>query len=139
MSTQNTSISTNEYGRRGGKSTDVKPSTGGLYAALSGGLAGSVAKTFTAPLSRLTIIYQVDSALPASHRLTTKGARESMTVLVRHILNTEGMQAFWKGNLMSVLHRFPYSAIYFSSYEMCTTKLMKDNPESPSSRYSSST
>ena len=33
------------------------------------------------------------------------------------MISQEGVMAFWKGNLASVLHRFPYSAINFSVYE----------------------
>ena len=33
------------------------------------------------------------------------------------ILNEEGFRAFWKGNLVTVAHRLPYSALNFYAYE----------------------
>jgi Mitochondrial carrier protein len=82
---------------------------------LCGGLAGSVAKTVTAPLSRLTILFQVHSLV------TTKEHRpqfaESMTHGIRKIIERGGILALWRGNMTSVLHRFPYSAINFYVYE----------------------
>jgi Mitochondrial carrier protein len=82
---------------------------------LCGGLAGSVAKTVTAPLSRLTILFQVHSLV------TTKEHRpqfaESMSHGIRKIIERGGLLALWRGNMTSVLHRFPYSAINFYVYE----------------------
>lgn len=82
---------------------------------LCGGLAGSVAKTVTAPLSRLTILFQVHSLV------TTKEHRpqfaESMSHGIRKIIERGGILALWRGNMTSVLHRFPYSAINFYVYE----------------------
>ena len=51
----------------------------------------------------------------SSNNLVSLG-REFKRVIVE-----EGVFAFWKGNLASVLHRFPYSAINFSVYERTRT------------------
>lgn len=80
-----------------------------------GGIAGSVAKTVTAPLSRLTILYQVHPMV------TTKENRPkfSMTLSggISKIVERGGVLSLWKGNGTSVLHRFPFSAINFYCYE----------------------
>ena len=80
-----------------------------------GGLAGSVAKTITAPLSRLTILYQVHPMV------TTRDNRPkfSMTLQggISKIVERGGLLSLWKGNGTSVLHRFPFSAINFYCYE----------------------
>lgn len=85
---------------------------------ISGGIAGCVGKTMTAPLSRLTILYQVGPALSNGGRSTVSGNNlSSLAKEFRRVMVEEGFIAFWKGNLASVLHRFPYSAINFSVYE----------------------
>jgi len=90
----------------------------GLAAAkhlVCGGVAGSVAKTVTAPFSRLTILFQVHSMVTAKkHR-----PRFAMTMGegVQKIVERGGMRSLWKGNATSVLHRFPFSAINFFVYE----------------------
>lgn len=33
------------------------------------------------------------------------------------IVNEEGVRAFWKGNLVTIAHRLPYSSVNFYSYE----------------------
>lgn len=82
---------------------------------LCGGVAGSVAKTVTAPFSRLTILFQVHSLV------TTKEHRPKFAMSLRggiqKIVERGGMKSLWKGNMTSVLHRFPYSAINFFVYE----------------------
>ena len=80
-----------------------------------GGIAGSVAKTVTAPFSRLTILFQVHSLV------TTKEHRPKFAMSLRgglaKIVERGGIFSLWKGNLTSVLHRFPYSGINFYCYE----------------------
>lgn len=80
-----------------------------------GGIAGSVAKTVTAPFSRLTILYQVHSLV------TTKSNRPKYAMNLKggfeKIVERGGLSSLWKGNMTSVLHRFPYSAINFFVYE----------------------
>ena len=80
-----------------------------------GGVAGAVAKTLTAPLSRLTILFQVHSMV------TTKEHRPKFAMSLRggvdKMMERGGWAALWRGNMTSVLHRFPYSAINFAVYE----------------------
>lgn len=54
------------------------------------------------------------------------------------IAGEEGFRAFWKGNLVTIAHRLPYSSVNFYAYEHYkkvgkATQLML-----PSYRYSSS-
>ena len=90
---------------------------------ISGGVAGCVAKTLTAPLSRLTILFQVHSMV------TTKphapAFSDGMISGLRKIVGKEGVLSFWKGNMTSVVHRFPYSAINFHAYES-VMRLLED-------------
>lgn len=80
-----------------------------------GGVAGSAAKTVTAPLSRLTILFQVHSLV------TTKENRPkyspTLSSGLKKIVERGGILSLWKGNGTSVLHRFPFSAINFHVYE----------------------
>mmetsp|Transcript_24309 Transcript_24309/g.67303 ORF Transcript_24309/g.67303 Transcript_24309/m.67303 type:complete len:168 (+) Transcript_24309:382-885(+) len=80
-----------------------------------GGIAGSVAKTLTAPLSRLTILFQVHSMV------TTRSDRPKFSMSLRggisKIIERGGIKSLWRGNMTSVIHRFPYSAINFFIYE----------------------
>lgn len=76
---------------------------------LAGGFSGCLGKTLTAPLSRLTILYQVNSDLCRGN---------SLGATWRTIVKKEGFSSFWKGNMTSIIHRFPYSAINFSAYDL---------------------
>ncbi|XP_022976763.1 mitochondrial substrate carrier family protein B-like isoform X1 [Cucurbita maxima] len=80
---------------------------------LSGGVAGAFSKTCTAPLARLTILFQVqgmhsDAALLKKASIWHEASR---------IVHEEGIRAFWKGNLVTIAHRLPYSSINFYAYE----------------------
>jgi hypothetical protein len=80
-----------------------------------GGVAGSTAKTVTAPFSRLTILFQVHSMV------TTRENRPKFAMTFRagfkKVVDRGGLISLWRGNGTSVLHRFPYSAINFFVYE----------------------
>lgn len=43
--------------------------------------------------------------------------RYSLWREAKRIVHEEGFQAFWKGNLVTVAHRLPYSATSFFAYE----------------------
>ncbi|CAI0411144.1 unnamed protein product [Linum tenue] len=74
---------------------------------LAGGLAGALSKTCTAPLARLTILFQASIWHEASR-----------------IVREEGVRAFWKGNLVTIAHRLPYSSVNFYAYEHYKKQLL---------------
>ena len=47
------------------------------------------------------------------------------------VLKSEGLLSFWKGNLTSVIHRFPYSAINFAVYNR-SERLLRSSASSSS-------
>jgi solute carrier family 25 phosphate transporter 23/24/25/41 len=105
--------------------------------AFAGGLSGCISKTFTAPLSRITILYQVHGTAswpsPSSLGITTMShaglASQSVTRPVmrpapahifdamRLVVKREGLLSLWKGNWATLLHRIPYSAVNFVVFE----------------------
>ncbi|KAE9338907.1 hypothetical protein PF008_g11825 [Phytophthora fragariae] len=91
---------------------------------LAGGVAGSVGKTVTAPLSRLTILFQVHSMVSTRH---TDRFSPTVSSAFTKVLKNEGVLAFWKGNGASVLHRFPYSAVNFFTFEMIKNGIIAQN------------
>ncbi|XP_020236328.1 mitochondrial substrate carrier family protein B [Cajanus cajan] len=86
---------------------------GTLSQLLAGGLAGAFAKTCTAPLARLTILFQVHGM----HFDVSALSKPSIWGEASRIVNEEGFRAFWKGNLVTIAHRLPYSAVNFYAYE----------------------
>lgn len=86
----------------------------------AGGVAGSIGKTVTAPLSRLTILFQVHSMVSTRH---TDRFSNSIVGAFSKVLRNEGVLALWKGNGASVLHRFPYSAVNFFTFELVKNTL----------------
>eukprot|EP00899_Mesostigma_viride_P024291 jgi/Mesvir1/5046/Mv02247-RA.1 len=79
---------------------------------VAGGLAGAIAKTATAPLARLTILFQVNGMQAGASSVELGILGE-----LRRILREEGLRALWKGNGVTIVHRLPYSALNFYSYE----------------------
>lgn len=79
----------------------------------SGGAAGCFAKTAVAPLSRVTILMQVQSMRP--HKFERRGRPNNQHVVesLRKIVREEGWMALWRGNGATLLHRFPYTASTF--------------------------
>ncbi|XP_048225994.1 mitochondrial substrate carrier family protein B-like [Ricinus communis] len=80
---------------------------------LAGGIAGAFSKTCTAPLARLTILFQVQGM----HSDVTALAKASLWHEATRVINEEGFRAFWKGNLVTIVHRLPYSSVNFYAYE----------------------
>ena len=107
----------------------------------AGGIAGCVAKTIMAPLSRLTILFQVGPMLSSATNTSAGAAKSnefsgSLYSVGRKVLKEEGFLSFWKGNLTSVIHRFPYSAINFTVYDRLRTTFRNLNyTESPFTRF----
>ncbi|GFY93228.1 mitochondrial substrate carrier family protein [Actinidia rufa] len=80
---------------------------------LAGGIAGAFSKTCTAPLARLTILFQVQGM----HSDVATLGKTSIWREASRIVNEEGFRAFWKGNLVTIAHRLPYTAVNFYAYE----------------------
>ncbi|CAL5388399.1 unnamed protein product [Camellia sinensis] len=80
---------------------------------LAGGFAGAFSKTCTAPLARLTILFQVQGM----HSDAAALSKPSILREASRIVNEEGFRAFWKGNLVTITHRLPYSSVNFYAYE----------------------
>ncbi|CAA7406382.1 unnamed protein product [Spirodela intermedia] len=80
---------------------------------LAGGIAGAVSKTCTAPLARLTILFQVQGM----HSDVSALSKASIWREASRIVCEEGVRAFWRGNLVTIAHRLPYSSISFYAYE----------------------
>ena len=53
----------------------------------------------------------------------------SLPTAFTQIVRQEGVRALWKGNLATVLHRFPYSAVSFLTYEESTSFLQQYFPK----------
>ncbi|OIW18904.1 hypothetical protein TanjilG_25347 [Lupinus angustifolius] len=86
---------------------------GTVHQLLAGGIAGAFSKTCTAPLARLTILFQVQGM----HSDVSALSKPSILREASRIVNEEGFRAFWKGNLVTIVHRLPYSAVSFYAYE----------------------
>ncbi|KAK4351387.1 hypothetical protein RND71_030700 [Anisodus tanguticus] len=80
---------------------------------LAGGVAGAISKTCTAPLARLTILFQLQGMHADAATLKSPSIWQEASRIVRE----EGYRAFWKGNLVTIAHRLPYSSISFYAFE----------------------
>ncbi|XP_056443137.1 mitochondrial adenyl nucleotide antiporter SLC25A23-like [Gadus chalcogrammus] len=74
----------------------------------SGGLAGAVSRTSTAPLDRLKVFLQVHGSFPG-----TSSVGNSFQSMVRE----GGLGSLWRGNGINVLKMAPETAIKFTVYE----------------------
>ncbi|GKE51268.1 mitochondrial substrate carrier family protein B-like protein, partial [Tanacetum coccineum] len=73
---------------------------GAVSQLIAGGVAGAVSKTCTAPLARLTILFQVQGM----HSDVATLRKASIWREASRIVNEEGFRAFWKGNLVTIAH-----------------------------------
>ena len=81
----------------------------------SGGIAGAVSKSATAPLARLTILYQVDGLGHVASPI--QSSKASVAEMLARIVKQEGFRSLWKGNGVTIVHRLPYSSANFWTYE----------------------
>lgn len=73
----------------------------------AGGTAGAMARTATAPLDRIKLLFQVQ-AVPSAG--TSATAYTGVGQAAMKIFREEGVAAFWKGNGTNIIRIFPYSA-----------------------------
>lgn len=93
---------------------------------LAGGLAGAVARTASAPLDRIKLLFQVqavDSFGSSSTPYT------GVVQAARKIIHEEGFLAFWKGNGMNVVRIFPYAAAQLGANDHYKRILASDGGE----------
>ncbi|KAI8473205.1 MAG: mitochondrial substrate carrier [Monoraphidium minutum] len=74
---------------------------------VSGGSAGAVARTCTAPLDRIKLLFQVQAVASSG---TSPTAYTGVGQAAAKIYREEGFLAFWKGNGVNIIRIFPYSA-----------------------------
>ncbi|MEW5313430.1 MAG: hypothetical protein WDW38_004999 [Sanguina aurantia] len=82
---------------------------------LAGGTAGAVARSATAPLDRIKLLFQVQAVASSG---TTPGAYTGVGQAATKILREEGFKAFWKGNGVNVVRVFPYASAQLSSNDL---------------------
>lgn len=73
----------------------------------AGGLAGAIARTATAPLDRIKLLFQVQAVASSG---TSATAYTGVGQAASKIIREEGVRAFWKGNGTNIIRIFPYSA-----------------------------
>lgn len=73
----------------------------------AGGLAGATARTATAPLDRIKLLFQVQAVASSG---TSSTAYTGVGQAASKIIREEGFLAFWKGNGTNIIRIFPYSA-----------------------------
>ena len=81
----------------------------------SGGIAGFVSRTLTAPADRLKVMAQASTGPPKSLSETARG-----------ILKEGGVRAFWRGNGVNVMKIMPESACKFYAYEALKSRIIED-------------
>lgn len=96
----------------------------------AGGVAGAVSKSCTAPLARLTILFQVQGLQAATCGGIGFSTRLGTLAALQHIIRREGVRALWKGNGVTIIHRLPYSSVNFYTYEQVNELWKKHMPES---------
>uniref|UniRef100_A0A7S2T7G4 Uncharacterized protein n=1 Tax=Chloropicon roscoffensis TaxID=1461544 RepID=A0A7S2T7G4_9CHLO len=75
---------------------------------IAGGVAGAAARTASAPLDRIKLLFQVQAV--ASSGAGSSHAYTGVLQSAKKIYAEEGVLAFWKGNGTNVVRVFPYSA-----------------------------
>lgn len=102
-SNESTSSSQSNYGIAG------PPKLSAVELLVAGGMAGAVAKSFTAPLDRIKILYQVNPERPFTYLRAVK----SFKTIFRH----SGIQGLWRGNGATLIRVIPYASISFMSFD----------------------
>lgn len=89
----------------------------------AGGLAGATARTCTAPLDRIKLLFQVQAMASSG---TSATAYTSVGQAFSKIYADEGIVAFWKGNGTNIIRIFPYSAAQLSANDFYKRALSQD-------------
>jgi solute carrier family 25 phosphate transporter 23/24/25/41 len=85
---------------------------------VSGGIAGAVSRTITAPLDRLKILYQINYKGLSNPPNIIKGLNQ--------VFIKDGFTGLFRGNFINTMKACPETSIKFSSFEFFKHKLTKD-------------
>mmetsp|Transcript_17790 Transcript_17790/g.44125 ORF Transcript_17790/g.44125 Transcript_17790/m.44125 type:complete len:363 (-) Transcript_17790:55-1143(-) len=102
-----------------GSGVDSRP---GLFSMITvkhlfgGGVSGALAKSFTAPLERVKILWQTQRMHPSQGIVGT----------LKHLKATEGVKSYFRGNAVSIVRIFPYAGIQFAAYEQFRAYFLSD-------------
>eukprot|EP00877_Chromochloris_zofingiensis_P005196 jgi/Chrzof1/14678/Cz09g11230.t1 len=91
---------------------------------LAGGTAGAIARTATAPLDRIKLLFQVQAVASSG---TSANAYTGVWQAASKILREEGFLAFWKGNGVNIIRIFPYSAAQLAANDSYKRLLADSN------------
>ena len=87
---------------------------------VSGGIAGAVSRTATAPLDRIKIFLQVHGS---------KNANFGVVNGLQYMLKEGGVKSLWRGNFINVLKIAPESALKFMAYEQFKSMFKGDRQD----------
>ena len=96
----------------------------GSRQAVAGGAAGIIARTASAPLDRIKLLFQVQAMEGAG---TSATAYTGVGQAFLKIYREEGILAFWKGNGVNVIRVAPYAAAQLSSNDVYKKMLADEN------------
>ena len=91
-----------------------------LRSGVSGGLAGSAAKTLIAPLDRVKILFQTSNP----EFLKYRGKFSGLFRASKRIWTNDGIYGLFQGHSVTLLRIFPYASIKFVAYEQIRTILI---------------
>ncbi|SPO32284.1 related to mitochondrial carrier protein [Ustilago trichophora] len=97
---------------------------------VAGGAAGATSRTVVSPLERLKIIMQVQpqSSTKSGGKAAAKNrAYNGVWGGLVKMWQEEGFAGFMRGNGINCLRIAPYSAVQFTTYELCKTWLRDEN------------
>lgn len=92
----------------------------------AGGTAGAIARTATAPLDRIKLLFQVQAVASSG---TSSTAYTGVGQAFAKIFREEGILAFWKGNGVNIIRIFPYAAGQLASNDTYKRLLADDHGE----------
>lgn len=103
-----------------------------IRSGISGGIAGSAAKTLIAPLDRIKILFQTSNPDFLKYRGTFSGLFRAGG----QIWANDGVYGLFQGHSVTLIRIFPYAAIKFVAYEQIRTLLIpNDNYETAVRRF----
>jgi hypothetical protein len=64
----------------------------------------------------------------AAAAAAASSTQPGMWEALRRVVRTEGVRSLWKGNMVTIIHRIPYSSINFYTYEVTSRWLAEALP-----------